>query len=62
MALSFEESKKRALEQATLAATPMVMSLSNDEATFMDTADNVFAKDTTNRYAWFNNFMDENAV
>ena len=34
MALSFEESKKQAQEQASLAATPMLMSLSNDATTF----------------------------
>ena len=34
MALSFEESKKQAQEQATLAATPMLMSLASSASTY----------------------------
>ena len=39
MALSFEESKKQAMQQETLAATPMLMSLSNERNTLADDND-----------------------
>ena len=55
MALSFEESKKQA---SNLAATPMVMSLSNDITTFAVTNES-FTKDTTGRYAYFNDYIDD---
>lgn len=55
MALSFEESKKQA---SNLAATPMMMSLSNDAMIFAATNE-IFTKDTTGRYAYFNDYTDD---
>ena len=55
MALSFEESKKQVLKQT---ATPMLMSLAND--TMEINASEVFSKDMTGRYAWFNDYIDSN--
>ena len=55
MAISFEESKKQALK---LTETPMLMSLAND--TVETNASEVFEKDPTGRYAWFNDYIDNN--
>lgn len=55
MALSFEESKKQAMQQSTFAAMPMMMSLSND--TVMYAANEVWTRDTS--YVWFDNFTDD---
>lgn len=55
MALSFEESKKQVLKQT---ATPTFMSLAND--TMVINASEVFSKDMTGRYAWFDDYIDSN--
>lgn len=55
MALSFEESKKQALKRAE---TPMLMSLANDAIPV--SANETFSRDTTGRYAWFNDYVDKN--
>lgn len=55
MALSFEESKKQVLKQT---ATPTLMSLAND--TMVINASEVFSKDMTGRYAWFDDYIDSN--
>lgn len=55
MALSFEESKKQVLKQT---ATPMPMSLANDIMEI--NASEVFSKDMTGRYAWFDAYIDNN--
>lgn len=55
MALSFEESKKQVLKQT---AAPTLMSLAND--TMVINASEVFSKDMTGRYAWFDDYIDSN--
>lgn len=55
MALSFEESKKQVLKQT---ATTTLMSLAND--TMVINASEVFSKDMTGRYAWFDDYIDSN--
>lgn len=51
MAISFEESRKQALKQA---ATPMVMAAATAVYSDVET----FTRDTTGRYAWFNDYVD----
>lgn len=51
MAISFEESRKQALKQA---ATPMVMAAA--AAVYSDVE--TFTRDTTGRYAWFSDYVD----
>ena len=53
MALSFEESKKQAQEQASLAATPMLMSLSNDATTFA--SENWSKPNNSSLYTYYDN-------
>ena len=53
MALSFEESKKQALKHNQ---TPMLMSLANDISV---NTNEVFTRDTTGRYRWFNDYVDD---
>ena len=54
MALSFEESKKQLSQQT---ATPMLMSLSDD--VILTTSDSIWTQDSTGRYAWFDNYIDD---